>query len=322
MRGARCWLSCLRGNGMRVKAILNREGGTLATADMPALVAHIEHSFGEHDHEIECEVTRSSSLMNVLSAAGENDHVDCIVAGGGDGTISAAAGIAWRYDKTLGVLPAGTMNLFAHSLQIPLNVHEAVSGIARGKNVAVDIATANGRPFVHQYSVGFQAQAAQLRDKMKFGSRFGKMLASVKAVGMVIASPPSFECKICGDLPTQMPTRMSAVAVTNNIFGEGHMPYADKLDAGKLGVISTDPVSSLEAVRLAKDIMLGHWAATDAINIANATRIDLLFPRIGRRSKALLDGELIDMEDRVEVRIHNGALNVLVPGDVEDRITV
>src|SRR6185295_11094950 len=44
-----------------------------------------------------------------------------IVAGGGDGTINAVASSLIDTNKTLGVLPLGTLNHFAKDLKIPLD---------------------------------------------------------------------------------------------------------------------------------------------------------------------------------------------------------
>ena len=46
---------------------------------------------------------------------------DVVVVGGGDGTVATAAGkLIGRTDKALGILPLGTLNLYAKDLGIPL----------------------------------------------------------------------------------------------------------------------------------------------------------------------------------------------------------
>ena len=102
-----------------------------------------------------------------------------MLAGGGDGTISAAAARLMNSKKALAILPAGTMNLFARGLGIPQTLDAALESFADGEVIAVDMASANGRPFVHQFSIGMHARMVQLRQKMAFGSRLGKMRASV-----------------------------------------------------------------------------------------------------------------------------------------------
>jgi diacylglycerol kinase family enzyme len=96
---------------MHVRAILNRDGGTLRTMDMDALCESAERAFSAAGHTLECQVIKGSEVATALQAAADDDSVDAILAGGGDGTISAAATAAFRSGKPLAVLPAGTMNL-------------------------------------------------------------------------------------------------------------------------------------------------------------------------------------------------------------------
>ena len=45
----------------------------------------------------------------------------------------SAAGIAWKAGIPLGVVPAGTMNLFARSLKLPLDINLVLDTLAAGK---------------------------------------------------------------------------------------------------------------------------------------------------------------------------------------------
>ena len=140
--------------------------------------------------------------------------------------------------KALAILPAGTMNLFARSLGIPLSLDAAVKSFADGEVKAVDMASANGRPFVHQFSIGMHAKMVHLREKMDFASRLGKIRASARAAWDTVAEPAAVEVSLTiGD--AEILTRATAIGITNNLFGEGHLPYADHPDGGVLGIYVT-----------------------------------------------------------------------------------
>ena len=65
-----------------------------------------------------------------------------IIVGGGDGTISSVVD-AFAYRATVfGLLPLGTANSFARSLEIPLDLEGAVDVIAHGKVADVDLGSA------------------------------------------------------------------------------------------------------------------------------------------------------------------------------------
>ena len=56
-----------------------------------------------------------------------------IAAAGGDGTVSAVAGLIAGTDAKLGIIPAGTLNHFAKELGIPLDLKQAVAHLASSK---------------------------------------------------------------------------------------------------------------------------------------------------------------------------------------------
>src|SRR5690606_39913243 len=87
-----------------------------------------------------CSSDLGSDVAAALRKAATTDGVDAILAGGGDGTISTAAGIAYETGMPLAVLPAGTMNLFARALKVPLVLDEALEdrkSVVEGKSVGV-----------------------------------------------------------------------------------------------------------------------------------------------------------------------------------------
>ncbi len=86
---------------------------------------------------------------------------DLVVVGGGDGTVSCAAGRVAGTDVVLGVLPLGTANDFARTLEIPSNLAEACAAIADGKVVDIDLGRANGEPFLNVASVGLSVAVTE-----------------------------------------------------------------------------------------------------------------------------------------------------------------
>jgi diacylglycerol kinase family enzyme len=167
---------------LRIIAVLNRDGGTLRTMDLTAFSATAVATFARHGHELECQIVSGREVDAALRKAATSKGVDAVMAGGGDGTISTAAGIAYETGMPLAVLPVGTMNLFARALKVPLVLEEALEAIAGGEVGAVDIATANDRAFVHQFGVGVHARLVRIRENLTYGSRYGKMLASLRAI--------------------------------------------------------------------------------------------------------------------------------------------
>lgn len=86
--------------------------------------------------------------------------VATVIAGGGDGTINeiATALIQCEGDPVpaLGILPLGTANDFATSVNIPADMANALKLAIAGRNVPVDIAQVNGKTcFINMATGGF-----------------------------------------------------------------------------------------------------------------------------------------------------------------------
>ena len=297
---------------MHIVAVLNRDGGTLRTMDLSALCAEAVAIFERHGHRLECRVVAGSDIEAQLRTAASSEDVDAVLAGGGDGTISAAAGICYEAGMPLAVLPAGTMNLFARALKVPLELTDALEALAGGTLGSVDVATANDRLFVHQFGVGFHARLVRMREEMSYHSRVGKLLASLRAIAGAVVRPPVFEAELYRAAGVDK-RRVSGIAVSNNPVGDGHVPHADSLDAGVLGVYVAAPLSSSELATLATSLMLGTWRSNKMVSEREVKALTLHFPKRKRGAQAVIDGELVELEARVELTIRPGGLRVIHP---------
>ena len=63
-----------------------------------------------------------------------------VIAGGGDGSISAAAAAIAGSDTVLGVLPLGTLNHLARDLGVPFDIDKAAAVIGEGHKRCIDVA--------------------------------------------------------------------------------------------------------------------------------------------------------------------------------------
>lgn len=299
----------------RISAILNTHSGSLKGRDLKVLERQLTEALNDSPFSLVSINRTDRPIDDVLEAAVADDS-DCILIGGGDGSVSAAAAAAWKSGKILAVLPGGTMNLYARTLGMPLDLDESIRALSTAREGSMDIATANEIPFIHQYTVGLHADAVRLRQRSNPGSRFGrfgKILATTRAFATVVAHPSTFPVTLRGDTLEERTLRLSALSVSNNLFGEGHIPYADDPDGGRLGLYHADPVAPWSAARLMTDIMLGEFAANEDVGIRSAKRIELEFPSRKRPGRALLDGELVAVQPSVEIVMHADAVRVLRP---------
>ena len=107
--------------------------------------AHIARISAELGGDVKVVVTKRGDDIAALAALALGEHRHPVVAGGGDGTVSAVAGKLAGTDTALGVLPMGTLNHFAKDAGIPLNLAAAVRNLFTGQVTRVDVGEVNGR---------------------------------------------------------------------------------------------------------------------------------------------------------------------------------
>jgi len=296
---------------MKLGGFFNRDGGTFRTTDMLAYEKRAEEAFRDAGHDFDAIVFSGKEIIPAMERAAKRDDIDGIVAGGGDGTISAAASIAWKNGIALGVVPAGTMNLFARSLRVPLDIWQALDVLASGEIDNVDIASANGRPFIHQFSAGLHARMVRYRNAYSYRSRLGKIRASTKAALGVVFNPPEFEVEF--EAAGMRERRwVSAISVSNNPFGENALLYADNLRTGELGFYTANPLKPLGVARLAIDMLRGKVRENADVMVMHPAEVQLHFPKLRSKANCVMDGELLPLERNVSIRLHPGELKVLV----------
>lgn len=96
---------------------------------------------------------------------------DCVIASGGDGTVSAVAGALVDGEIPLGIVPRGTANAIAVAFGISNNVGVASESILNGILTKVDAARCNGHPLMLLAGIGLEADVIsqanrQLKDRI------------------------------------------------------------------------------------------------------------------------------------------------------------
>ncbi|KGF67382.1 hypothetical protein LL06_22805 [Hoeflea sp. BAL378] len=297
---------------MRITMILNQDGGTIRGMDAREFGDMACARLAGPENDCVVRLVSGKDLVKALDAAAEDKDTGTIVAGGGDGTISAAATACFHSGKTLGVIPLGTMNLYARSLGLPLDPQAAVEALATATARPLDIATANGRPFIHQFSVGLHARLVRERDKLDTSTRARKIASTLNTLARVIMNPPRFGVEIDTGSGASRPT-VSMISVSNNIFGDTPLSYATVLDGGVLGVYSSRALATATVARMTLLAALGKLQDDPDVTTTSAQKVTLRFPDRRAGSRAAIDGEIVTLDKEVECVCHAGALTVLVP---------
>ena len=202
--------------------------------------------------------------------------VDTVIVGGGDGTLNALLPEILRADKPLGVLPLGTANDFARSIDLPDNLSSAIETIAKGKTRSVDVAFANGKPFLNAINVGLGERVAA-----EHGGSF-KMLLGVLAYPLKWwnawrANDP-FAATVVIDHKHPVRFKAEQVSVANSESFGGHFQLDENntIDSGKLSVAGMRPKGFLSWLNLMLKLTKGNVndSADAGVMPAKSVRIE------------------------------------------------
>ncbi|MEY2488175.1 MAG: hypothetical protein QOC70_117 [Verrucomicrobiota bacterium] len=256
----------------------------------------------------------SGSELTSLAREAARGSEQIIVAAGGDGTVSAVAGELAGTEKTLGILPIGTLNHFAKDLRIPLDLAAAVHTVAHGRVVAVDAGEVNGRIFINNSSLGIYPQIVSRRQMQQ--QRFGrsKWPAFLRATMHAFRRFPFLHLQIQVE-GRQIERTTPFLFVGNNEYGMAgfHIGSRTRLNTGLLGLYLTQRTSRLGLILHALRALFGRLNQAkdfEAFTVKGA--------RIETHRRRLLvawDGEIAWMETPLHYQTRPGALRVLVLND-------
>lgn len=89
------------------------------------------------------------------------DRAPMVIVGGGDGTLSETIDYFLGKDTVFALLPLGTANSFARTLEVPLDLDGAIDVIAQGTIRKVDLAAIDGDYFLNNAALGIAPMVAE-----------------------------------------------------------------------------------------------------------------------------------------------------------------
>jgi len=256
-----------------------------------------------------CQVSKSKKApkqVRRLMAEG----IDRLLVWGGDGTVRRCIDTIVSEDAQIevGILPAGTANLLAHALEIPIDVRQAVDVALHGLPRAIDVGVINGEAFAVMAGTGFDAlMIRDAEDGMK--DRLGKL--SYIRTGARNLDTSGAEVKIHVDGENWFQGRAVCVLVGNmgRIVGGIHA-FPDARCDGLLDVGVLTAQSRTDWLRVGVRAMTGRIDSSPMVDITQGTRIKV---RLDRTMPWELDGGARPRAKKFEVSLLPGRLPILVP---------
>lgn len=297
----------------QVHVIVNANAGS---GSAPDWAEGLREKFGAAGMEAEIHLLKQGSEIEPTVRAAVKGGAQVVVAGGGDGTVSAvAAGLAGT-GVALGVLPMGTLNHFAKDLGIPLEQEPAVAVIAKGHVAEVDVGEVNGRVFINNSSLGLYPEIVRDREQRQRRLGHGKWRALLEASIAAARRYPVLDVHIEVE-GKSLVRRTPFVFIGNNEYTmEGfEIGAREALDRGRLSLYLTHRVGRFGLLQLALMALFRRLEQARDFDVLCAR--DFVVRTGHRRLRVATDGEVTAMEPPLRYRVRPAALRVIVPAEKE-----
>ncbi len=261
-----------------------------------------------HANRFALYATNHAGEARDLAARFAADGERVVIVAGGDGTLNEVVGGLAGSSTVLGVLPAGTMNVFAREMGIPCDSLERALEVIDRKVVRdVDLFEANGAAFVQMAGVGFDAQVIEETtwESKKMLGPLAYLLAAVKVLG---EKPPEMEIVLADG---RRETGVAVLAGNGSLYGGPFRFFrnADNSDS-KLDVL----VYKQAGYRLVLDSLRG--LALGGIDLMESTsyfQTESFTVTADREVPVEVDGEWVGRFSEVRFKETANRLRVLAP---------
>ena len=229
---------------------------------------------------------------------------------GGDGMVQRCIDVLAGTDATLAIIPAGTANLFASSLEIPHDIAEAVEVGLGGRTRQLDVGKLNGERFAVMAGAGLDAQMIKEADG-GLKDRFGRLAYIWTASKNLRAEPFEARIKINGELWYDGSASCILLGNVGSLFG------------GVEAFDNASPEDGLLEVGVSNAEGLGQWARTIArtavgttnkspfVQVTKAKKISI---SLDRKVTYELDGGERKKVKKLKAKVEPGAIAIRVHG--------
>jgi diacylglycerol kinase (ATP) len=238
------------------------------------------------------------------------DNVDCVIIGGGDGSMNAAAAALVDTQLPLGVLPMGTANDLARTLNIPTDIEQALNIVVEGVLHRIDLGMVNDRYFFNVANIGLGVHVTRnLSPDMK--KRWG-VLSYARSLIKAIKTFRPFHAQIICDGRSHR-VRTIQIAIGNGRHYGGGMTVDEQacIDDQRFFLYSLEPLPLWDMLKFAPAFRAGRFENRDPVNLEQGCDIQIT---TRKPMPVTADGELVTMTP-ARFTLRANAIDVFVPAN-------
>lgn len=234
-----------------------------------------------------------------------------VVAVGGDGTVHEVARSCIGTARTLGVVPIGSGDDFAHALGIGrTGLRDAVEVLVRGRVRTIDTGVCNGVPFVNAAGVGFDAEVGARVARAP--ARWTGVAAYLWAVGVSLRELTHRSVRVEADGAVVHDGACLLASCQNGPRTGGSFRFVPdaSLDDGLLDLLIAGRIGRAGVANLLPRVMMGRHLGHPRVRHVRATRVRMTW---GEPRGWHTEGEVHPSTGRFDVRIVPASLRVRAP---------
>jgi diacylglycerol kinase (ATP) len=242
------------------------------------------------------------------------EQVDLVIGAGGDGTIRYVADVLAHTGIPLGLVPAGTGNLLARNLDLPLEEADAIEVALSGQVRQIDLVkiTVDDRApehFAVMAGIGMDAMIMDetdddLKDKVGSAAYF---VAAAKALGRM---PVPMTVQLDTSRPVRRHAMLCVIGNVGTLRGNLTLIPGASPDDGLLDLYIASPRRFRQWVKLALRLITRRAKKDDRVDQRTGKRVRII---IDGKENYQLDGDVVGESTTLTAEIQPGALAICVP---------
>lgn len=278
--------------------------------DLPDLQRRVEDFMRRHGWErpLWLETTEDDPGVAMCNQAVEKE-CDVVFVCGGDGTVMAGVTAMAGGDTPLAVLPAGTGNLLARNLDLPLGDQEECLRIGvAGRTRSIDVGAVEDRKFAVMAGLGFDA--AMMRDAPEgLKRKLGWPAYAVSAAKHLRGRGMRVTLTLDDGPPLHRRVRTVVVGNVGKLQGGIPLLPAAEPDDGILDVVVIATRNVVDWARVAGRVLRRAHVPDRRMERFTCRRVRI---EASHSQPRQLDGDVIEDGKVMDVRVEPGALKVRV----------
>ncbi|MCC9137995.1 diacylglycerol/lipid kinase family protein [Pontibacter silvestris] len=275
--------------------------------DKEELEEDIEDICLEHGIEYEIYKTTGDRDKEIIKERIQQRQYDAVYAIGGDGTVSIVASLLIGSALPLGIIPLGSGNGLSKDLGIPQDTEEALRMIYSHTIKSIDTLEINGHISIHLSDLGFNALV--VKNFCEGGRRGPGAYAWIAMQEYLGYEPKSYKIETDNDT-FEGKAFMVTIANANAFGSNANINPNGVINDGQFEICLIEPFPK------AAGIGILYKLYTDSIDDSvYSRRLSCKRATIYNLDNEVVhvDGEPVQMEQRIDVQMHTQSLNVVLP---------